>query len=184
MENTILKTTAQIEGVVFKELKTHSDNRGFFREIVRKTDDFFGDGFAQWSHSKMAYNTVKAWHFHHLQIDWWYVPFGLIKTVLYDDRKESPTYGLKLDFLMGDAESHKEALSTVVKIPQGVIHGCQVLSDFAHLFYITSNTYDPEDEGRFPFNSELVPHTWQGDEKNFIVSDNDRRTHLPSYKRV
>lgn len=184
MENTILQENAQIVGVTFKELKSHRDNRGFFREIIRNTDDLFEEGFGQWSHSKMAFNTVKAWHFHHLQVDWWYVPFGLINTILFDNREESPTFGTKLNFLMGDSESYRDALNIVLKIPQGVIHGCQVLSEFAHLFYITSNTYDPEDEGRFPFNSELIPHNWSGDEKDFIVSDNDRRTHIPNYKRV
>lgn len=183
MENTALKNDNKIEGVVFKDLKTHSDDRGFFREIIRGSDEFFKEGFAQWSHSKMAFNTVKAWHFHHKQIDWWYVPFGLVNTVLVDNREESPTYKNKMEILMGDVEEFPEASSTVVRIPQGVLHGCQVMSDFAHLFYITSETYDPEDEGRLPFNSELVAHSWQGDESEFIVSANDRKTHIPSYKR-
>ncbi len=30
-----------IEGVVIKELVTHVDERGYFREIIRATDDFF-----------------------------------------------------------------------------------------------------------------------------------------------
>jgi len=42
-----------IDGVVFKELVTHTDERGFFREIIRVTDGFFGAGFGQWSHSLM-----------------------------------------------------------------------------------------------------------------------------------
>ena len=33
--------SAQIEGVEFKELITHADERGFFREIIRETDPFF-----------------------------------------------------------------------------------------------------------------------------------------------
>ena len=36
-----------IEGVEIKELVTHTDERGFFREIVRKTDEFWGEGFGQ-----------------------------------------------------------------------------------------------------------------------------------------
>jgi len=35
-----------IDGVVLKELVTHADERGFFREVLRKTDDFF-DRFGQ-----------------------------------------------------------------------------------------------------------------------------------------
>ena len=66
-----------LEGVIVKELKTHPDPRGFFREVVRVTDPFFEGGtFGQWSHSKMARDVVKAWHYHHVQTDWWYCPIG------------------------------------------------------------------------------------------------------------
>src|SRR5262249_36056922 len=154
---------SQLHGVVFKELKSHADDRGFFREVIRVTDDLFTDKFAQWSHSKMAQNTVKAWHFHHRQIDWWYVGAGVIEAVLFDNREESPTFGKKLVFKLGEPELDPLARVAVVKIPRGVLHGCKVLSDFAHLFYITSEVYDPGDEGRLPFNAELVSHNW-GDE--------------------
>jgi dTDP-4-dehydrorhamnose 3,5-epimerase len=172
-----------IVGVRFKHLKTFPDDRGFFRELIRHNDPFFENGFAQWSHSKMARNTVKAWHFHHLQIDWWYVGLGLIHTVLYDNREESPTYQKKIEFKLGESEIDSEALSAVVRIPQGVLHGCKVLSDFAHLFYITSEIYNTADEGRFPFNTDDVPHNW-GNEAELIVAANDRKTFLPGNARV
>ena len=62
-----------IEGVTVKELVTYADERGFFREIIRVTDDFFQEGFGQWSHSLMHTGTAKAWHIHQKQTDWWYV---------------------------------------------------------------------------------------------------------------
>ena len=34
-----------IEGVSVIKLITHADKRGFFREILRETDDFFSVGF-------------------------------------------------------------------------------------------------------------------------------------------
>lgn len=172
MIGTIEETTStehEIVGVVFKPLRSHPDDRGFFRELVRESDPFFTEGFGQWSHSKMAQNTVKAWHYHHLQVDWWYVPFGEAHTVLYDYRKESPTYKKKIEFILGE----ENGLKTVVRIPPGVLHGCRVLSDIAHLFYITSRTYDPNDEGRLPFDAKEIPHSW-GDTKKCIVSENDK----------
>ena len=78
-----------IEGVVLKELVTHSDERGFFREVIRETDEFF-DRFGQWSHSLMYPGTAKAWHIHQRQTDWWYV-LGALKVALYDTRESSPT---------------------------------------------------------------------------------------------
>lgn len=178
--------TAKIEGVIIKELKTHGDQRGFFREIVRSTDEFFvgdrGEKFGQWSHSLMQKNVVKAWHYHHVQFDWWYVPIGQIETVLFDNREESPTFGTKLVIKMGDplkfgADTH----AVCVKIPPGVLHGCKVLSDEAHLFYITSVTYDTNEEGRFPYNDPLVGHPWGDD---VIVVDNDKRRFTPTSTRI
>ncbi len=173
----------RISGVVFKELKTFSDGRGYFQEIIRKTDSFFAEGFAQWSHSFMQKNTVKAWHFHHLQVDWWYACCGVLHSVLYDNRPESSTYQRKIEFLMGEDSEDASVLSVVVKIPQGVLHGCKVISSSAHLFYITSQIYDPQDEGRLPFNTQMVSHHW-GEETELILSEKDRQVFIPPYERI
>ncbi len=141
----------EIEGVVVKKLTTHRDERGFFREIIRVTDDFFEEGFAQWSHSVMHPGTAKGWHFHRLQADWWYVFGGLLKVALFDMRQDSPSQGKLMELLMGD---HQDAC--VVKIPPLVAHGCRCLSGPANLFYITSQVYDPEDEGRLPHDDPQI----------------------------
>ena len=167
-----------IAGVKFKLLKSWPDDRGFFREIVRGTDDLFaGEKFGQWSHSKMTKDVVKAWHYHHLQVDFWYVPLGQVETVLFDNRPTSPTYQTKLVIKMGDASIDADTFEVCVKIPQGVLHGCKVLTPEAHLFYITSEIYNPNDEGRFPYNSEVVGHNWGIDA---ITAENDRRTFVPT----
>lgn len=178
-----------IDGVEIKELKSHGDQRGFFREILRATDPAFHGGvFGQWSHSKMAKDVVKAWHYHHIQTDWWYIPFGLVQTVLFDNRPESKTYQQKMVFLMGDKMEfggETNGLLTnefTVRIPPGVLHGLKVLSENgAHIMYITSITYDPNEEGRFAYNSSFVGHDWG---ENVIVVDNDKRDFVPHSKRV
>lgn len=170
--------TDHIIGVEIKDLRSHPDDRGFFRELIRVTDPFFSEAtnFAQWSHSKMAENTVKAWHYHHLQTDWWYCPIGILETALYDSREESPTYKKKMEFKMGESELGGREL--IVKIPPGVAHACKVTSPVAHLFYITSRVYDPNDEGRYPYNSPDIPHNW-GVDADLIVSAKDRVQFVP-----
>ncbi len=143
-----------IEGVVFKPLVTHSDERGFFRELIRASDDFFSE-FGQWSHSRMNAGVIKAWHLHQLQTDWWYVASGVLKVALYDTRKNSPTCGQVVDFLMGDDQP-----AQVLSIPPGVAHGCKCLSGPAHLFYLTSRIYDPKDEGRIPHDEAAIGYNW------------------------
>lgn len=174
---------SKIDGVQFKLLKSHGDDRGFFREIVRESDEqFYKGGFAQWSHSKMVRNTVKAWHYHHLQTDWWYIPVGEVEVVLYDNREEAPTFSAKLIFKLGETAKYGEdVFEALVRIPPGVLHGCRVLSPEAHLFYITSKEYNPEDEGRFPFNDPIAGHDWGSD---VIVAENDKRHFTPTAKRT
>jgi dTDP-4-dehydrorhamnose 3,5-epimerase len=93
-----------IDGIMFKELTTYVDERGFFREIIRVSDDLFAEGFGQWSHSLMFDGVIKAWHMHHLQVDWWYVVTGVLRVGLCDLRPKSPTYRQTMDFLMGDLQ--------------------------------------------------------------------------------
>jgi len=145
----------QIEGAVLHELTTHRDERGFFREIIRVSDDFFAEGFAQWSHSLMYPGVIKAWHIHGKQVDWWYVSSGVLKVVLHDKRPDSPTSGVTQEFIMGE-----ERPPAVLRIPPGVAHGCKCLSGPASLFYITSRTYDPADEGRIPHDDPEIGYDW------------------------
>ena len=146
---------ASIDGVEIKKLVTHADQRGFFREVIRATDDFFGEGFAQWSHTKSYQGVVKAWHIHQRQVDWWYVASGRVKIALYDTRQNSPTYGQLQELLLGD-----DLEPCVLRVPPGVAHGYRVLSAETHLFYITSRTYDPGDEGRIPHDDPSIGYDW------------------------
>ena len=144
-----------IDGVEIKELKTFLDERGFFREIIRVTDGFFGEGFGQFSHSQMHPGVAKAWHVHKTQVDWWYVPIGNLRLAMKDLRKDSPTHGELQEVLLGESYSAR-----VVRIPPGVAHGCKVLGGVTHLFYITSITYDPEEEGRIPHDDPEIGYDW------------------------
>jgi dTDP-4-dehydrorhamnose 3,5-epimerase len=144
-----------IEGVVLKKLETHVDERGFFREIIRVTDDFFAEGFGQWSHSQMYTGAAKAWHIHKQQIDWWYVCCGVLKVALHDTRSQSPTRGETMEIFLGDNEP-----AAVLRIPPGVAHGCKCISGPVNLFYVTSSVYNPDDEGRIPHDDTKIGYDW------------------------
>jgi len=144
-----------IDGVVIKDLVTHPDERGFFREIIRVTDSFFGEGFGQFSHSLMYPGTAKGWHIHPHQVDWWYVPVGVLKVALHDLRPDSPTRGETMELLMGENQP-----ACVLRIPPGVAHGCKAIGGTAHLFYITSLTYDAKEEGRIAHDDPSIGYDW------------------------
>ena len=144
-----------IDGVEFKELKTYNDDRGFFREIIRCNDDFFSEGFGQWSHSLMFDGVIKAWHYHNIQTDWWYICNGVLRVGLCDLRENSSTYKQTMDLLMGDLQQAK-----IIKIPPGVAHGCKTVQGPVNLFYITSHVYNPDDEKRISYNDPIIDFDW------------------------
>lgn len=151
-----------IEGVKLIPLTTHTDERGFFREVLRVGDVV---EFGQWSHSLMYTDTIKAWHIHQEQVDYWYLAAGVVKAALCDLRwlvgwedytldiwpnvklktKDKMVFG---EYLLGDNQP-----ASVLVIPPGVAHGLKVLQGPAHLFYVTSKTYNPTDEGRIPYDA-------------------------------
>jgi dTDP-4-dehydrorhamnose 3,5-epimerase len=145
----------EIEGVVAKKLVTHPDERGFFRELIRVTDPFFEEGFAQLSHSLMHPGVVKAWHLHKTQVDWWYVPLGVLKVALYDTRPESPSRGVLQELFMGGEHGY-----SVLKIPPGVAHGCKAIGGAAHLIYVTSMVYNTEEELRIAHDDPEIGYDW------------------------
>jgi len=145
-----------ITGVMMKDLVRHPDERGFFEEMIRKTDDFFKEGFGQVSRSFMQPGVVKAWHIHKTQIDWWYVVRGKIKAVLYDMREKSRTYKEINEFILSDAENFNK----IIKVPAGVAHGLKVLEGPADLVYVTSGIYSKDEEGRIQHDDPSIGYDW------------------------
>ena len=144
-----------IMGAVLKRLTIHVDERGFFMELIRHTDPFFEEGFAQLSHSKMYQGIVKAWHIHKTQVDWWYVPIGRLKVALSDRRPGSPSFDKTITLFLGE-----DVEPAVLKIPAGVAHGCKAIGGTTHLFYVTSGVYNVEEEGRIPHDDPAIGYDW------------------------
>lgn len=103
----------------------------------------------------MHTGVIKAWHIHQIQWDWWYVAQGNLKLVLHDTREDSSSFRITQELFMGaDYEP------IIVAIPPGVAHGCKVLQGPSLLFYITSEIYNPADEGRIAHDDAKVGYDW------------------------
>ena len=144
-----------INDIEFKQLVTRPDDRGFFRELIRSTDTFFQEGFGQWSHSYMFNGVIKAWHYHNIQTDWWYVAAGVMRVGLCDMRQKSTTYMEVMDFLLGDLQP-----AQILKIPPGIAHGCKTVQGPVNLLYITSHVYNLADEIRIPYDDPSIGFDW------------------------
>jgi len=144
-----------IEGVELKELDTHADQRGFFREIIRVTDSSFAEGFGQLSHSLVYPGIVKAWHAHKIQTQWTYVVCGVLKVALHDCRSNSRTHRQTVEFLAGEYQA-----AMVYRFPPGVAHGYRCINGPAHVIYVTSGTYELADEIRIAHDDPEIKYDW------------------------
>jgi dTDP-4-dehydrorhamnose 3,5-epimerase len=100
---------------------------------------------------------VKAWYRHHFQVDQLAPVTGLVKLVLYDDRRDSPTNSVVSEILL-DEQAPK-----LVQIPTGVWHGFKTIGEHeAILLHVNSRPYafDEVDEDRLPPDDPSIPHAW------------------------
>lgn len=148
-----------IAGLRIEPLALHPDDRGHFLELAR-----FGQaltaGFPAASTQVSAALTypgaIKAFHFHRLQTDLWAVPAGMLQVALVDLRPGSPTFGLRNTIYVGQLRPWQ------ILIPPGVGHGYKVIGrDPALLVYLTDRFYNPDDEGRIPYDDPGIAYDWE-----------------------
>jgi dTDP-4-dehydrorhamnose 3,5-epimerase len=146
-----------INGVTAKSLKVIPDERGRLMEILRNDDDIFA-GFGQVYMTTTYPGVVKAWHYHKKQDDHITCVKGMLKLVLYDSRKESPTYGEINEFFIGDYNP------MLVKVPKMIYHGWKCISDEeAIVVNVPTEPYDRKnpDEHRLDPHVNEIPYTWE-----------------------
>ncbi len=150
---------ALIDGVRIRPVSLHTDDRGYFLEVLRAGQDLVA-GFEPRSMQVAAAcnfpGAIKAFHYHLRQTDCFTPVMGLLQMALVDLREGSPTHGLRNTIYSGALRLWQ------VLIPAGVGHGYKVLGqDPALLVYATSRFYDPEDEGRIPYNHPDINYDWE-----------------------
>ena len=146
-----------IEGVKIKKLATHSDNRGYFREVLRDDDNLM-QHFGQASVPLTKAGVIKAFHWHKHQDDLFYVASGDAQVVLYDTRKKSRTFKKIMAFKMSEKEPK------LLFIPKRVAHGYKVLGKKPLLMlYFMSRSYNVKspDEQRIPFDDKKIGINWE-----------------------
>jgi dTDP-4-dehydrorhamnose 3,5-epimerase len=145
-----------IHGVKVKKLNPIPDERGSVMEILRCDDEIFKK-FGQMYITTAYPGAVKAWHYHKKQIDSFAVIHGMIKIVLYDPRKKSPTKGEINEFFMGMCNP------ILIQIPPEVYHGFKGISEREAIMINCPtepyNRHNP-DEYRLPAHTKKIPYDW------------------------
>ncbi|MEP3297821.1 MAG: dTDP-4-dehydrorhamnose 3,5-epimerase family protein [Pseudoruegeria sp.] len=145
-----------IEGVRVTDLKLMPNEFGRLMEVQRRDEPNF-PGFGQAYITQSFAGVVKAWYRHSRQTDQIAVVSGLVKLVLFDDRKDSSTEGQVDKIIMG------ELAPKLVLIPPKVWHGFQAIGDTsAFLLHLNSEPFDfaDPDEERRNQNDALMPDEW------------------------
>lgn len=146
-----------IEGVVFKKLVKHCDDRGTFMEILRDDDNLL-ERFGQASASMSYPGVIKAFHYHELQDDIWYFPVGNAQVVLHDMREDVSSYKETAVYYMGEENP------SILLIPKGVAHGYRVLGQTpAMILYFTTQSYQASnpDEYRIAHDDPTINFDWR-----------------------
>ena len=148
-----------IDGVRLAPYALWPDDRGYFLEVLR-----VGHGLAaqydpattQVSAALSYPGTIKAFHFHREQTDFWVAAQGMFQVALVDLRPDSRTFGAKNTLYAGALRPWQ------ILIPPGVGHGYKVIgTDPAMLVYVTNRFYNPEDEGRIVYNDAGIAYDWE-----------------------
>ena len=153
----------RIDGVVLTPLSLWPDDRGWFMEVVRMGKGpaaAFPAESTQVSTALSYPGTIKAFHFHLHQTDYWVPCAGMFQVALVDLRPESSTFGRRNTLYLGSLRPWS------VIIPPGVGHGYKVIGrDPGVLVYVTNRFYDPSDEGRLPYDDPSIHYDWETQHK-------------------
>jgi len=111
-----------ISGVVLRKLDKFEDERGWLTEIFREDEIDFKPAMCYVSETKPG--VTRGPHEHKKQTDYFvFIGPGKFKVYLWDNRKESPTFGEKIEFEVGGNEIN------LLIVPPGVVHGYKCVSD-------------------------------------------------------
>jgi dTDP-4-dehydrorhamnose 3,5-epimerase len=145
-----------IEGVTIKKLLLNPDERGWLMEILRCDDPLF-QKFGQVYLATAYSSVVKAWHYHKKQTDNFTCVHGMMKVVLSDARKESPTYKVLMELFVGEKNP------APISVPPGVYHRFKGIgTDTAYFLSIPTLPYNYKepDEYRLPPDTPEILYDW------------------------
>ena len=142
-------TRELIAGVKVKALRLVPDERGWLMEILRADQSDLYTTFGQVYVSATYPGTVKAWHYHRLQVDNFACVSGMVKLVLVDTRDDSPTLGAIIEFFIGAQNP------VLVQVPNLVYHGWKCISlEPSLVVNVPTEPYNYAD----PDEHRLAPH--------------------------
>jgi dTDP-4-dehydrorhamnose 3,5-epimerase len=145
-----------IDGVRVREIVNVPKQSGYLTEMFRADWDF-GPPVDQVFQIILNPKSISAWHAHASATDRLFVSAGLLRIVLCDLRKGSPTHGVINDFRFGTVRP------AVVLVPPKVWHGVMNIGDVPSVLINLPDRaycYEDPDHWRLPSDSPEIAFTW------------------------
>lgn len=143
-----------IDGVIVEKLKKIEDNRGKVMHMLRSDSPLFTN-FGEIYFSVVNSGVVKAWHKHLKMTQYFAVPVGKIKLVIYDDRTGSATKGEVCELEVG-GENY-----CLVKLSPLLWYGFKGISaEPALIANCADMPHDPDEIVRADLSDKAMPYKW------------------------
>jgi dTDP-4-dehydrorhamnose 3,5-epimerase len=148
----------RIQGVVVRPAVTQTDDRGSLCEILHPAWGVHPAPFTYVYQFTIRPGKIKGWHLHREHDDRIFLSQGNVKVVLYDTRKDSPTYGMVNEIFR--SEMHRD----VMVIPAYVFHAHQNIGNTDALFIsMPTRAYNhaSPDVYRLPIENDVIPYRFE-----------------------
>ena len=147
----------RIEGVELTRVTPYVDHRDSLTEVVDFDHPFWRESVVYAYCFTIVPSPIKGWGMHKLQTDRYFLVRGSVRTVLYDGRAESATFGAY--------ETHNltAASSGLLRIPPGVWHASQNWGESeAAIMNFPTRPFDRVDPDKYRIDphSDEIPCDW------------------------
>ncbi|HWZ33064.1 MAG TPA: hypothetical protein VNX18_17100 [Bryobacteraceae bacterium] len=147
-----------IQGVRERTLITHLDERGSLCEIFNPAWSFDDEPLAYVYQASILPGYVKGWVLHYEQCDRLFFAHGRLRLILFDGRKDSPSFGSINTFEGGELNR------ILIKIPEAVYHAVQNIGTTEAFYYnLPTKAYCHEnpDKHRLPLDNDIIPYKFK-----------------------
>jgi len=146
-----------LDGVQIRQAITHLDERGSLCEIYNPDWDFTEEPLVYVYQTTIRPRQTKGWVLHLEQDDRLFFSIGDVKVVLFDGRRDSPTFERLNVHCFGESNR------ALLRIPRGVYHAIQNIGErdamFVNLPTRPSHHEEP-DKYRLPLDTDEIPYTF------------------------
>ena len=143
-----------IEGIKIIPLKQIKDERGKIMHMLRSESEIF-EKFGEIYFSTINPGFIKGWHLHKEATLNYACIKGKIKLALYDDRKNSKTFGTYQDFILSP-ENY-----LLITVPPMIWNGFKSIANKISIIANCSDIpHNKKEMKRLNYDSTHIPYDW------------------------